>query len=98
MTKRKTAENLAKFYLRYSRGLGLTNFAKEIFKNIVYLGAFGYILKDWFGWELSKNILISLALIYAVVCYIIGFIDEKVGFWRFENSYSYKQLNPFFEQ
>jgi hypothetical protein len=98
MTRHKIAENLAKFYLRYGRGAGLTNFVKEMLKNVVFLGAFGYLLKDWFGIEVTKTILISSAVIYSFLCYLIGWIDEKLGFWRIENSYASKQLNPFFEE
>jgi len=94
----KPAESIAKFHLRFGRGDSLLTFFKEILQAVVYLGAFSYIYKNWFGVALDKYLVIGLALSYIIICYFVGAIDERVGFWRYENRYSSKELNPFLEE
>ena len=98
MKKRIIAESIAKFRLRYSRGDGLLGFSKDILKNIVYLGGMGFLLNEWFGVTFSKELTIFLALGYLLSCYFIGLIDERIGFWKYENTYSTKELNPFWKE
>lgn len=90
--------NTAKFYLRYNRGSNLTNFIITALKNIVYLGGMGYLLNEWFGITLDKSLILGLTIAYIIGCYIIGLLDEKFGFWKVENHYSFNELNPFFSE
>ena len=94
--KRNVAVFLTKFYLRIGRGHGLVSFVANSFQNIVYLGALQYLVKEWFGIEINKELLIGLGFLFEASCYFIGWIDEKIGFWKFENTYNFTELNPFF--
>jgi len=98
MKKRQIAERLAKFYLRHGRGHSLLDFLIAIVKNVVYFGALGALITYWFHWTLSKFLLIGLALVYEVICYLLGWLDEILGFWKIQNNYSSKELTPFLEE
>lgn len=96
--KRRIAESLAKFYLRYGRGNELTSFLLNTMKLTVYLGGLWYLIKAWFDIDFSKWFAIIFSVIYVIVCYFIGYLDEFWGFWKVQVNYSSKQLNPFFEE
>jgi len=98
MKKHKLAVGLTKFYLRSGRGHGLSDFLIVLAKNIVYAGAFGLLVKLWTGINISYPILVGLAICYEIWCYVLGLIDEKVGFWKFQNNYNAKNLTPFWEE
>jgi hypothetical protein len=95
----KIAEKIAKFRLRYSRGYAfvadairlvqfgtlMTLLASEIEKRT------GFKIDLWFIW--------IGCIILPIILYFIGYFDEKhLGFWKFENQYSSKELNPFLEE
>lgn len=94
LKSRGIATKLAKFNLRYGRGNGHLSFIINTGKLIVYYGAASYIVKDWFGFTLPKEVGIFGVLAYVVICYIVGVIDERVGFWRKEVAYATEELNP----
>jgi len=98
MQKKLLAVLLAKFYLRHNRGLELTSFIVNAVKMIVYFGGLWYLVKEWFNIDFSKWIAIGLAFGYIVICYLIGFLDEKIGFWKIQNIYNSRELNPFIRE
>ena len=98
MNKRYIAEWLAKFYLRYGRGRALLNFISDILQSVFYLGGTGYIVEQWFGISFPKWIIVIAAVSFGIFCYIVGEIDERVGFWKFQNNYATKSLTPFFDE
>lgn len=91
-------KRIAKFYVRYGRGESLLNIVIELIKVTVYFGALQYIMKDWFGIILGKNFAIAAVLVYTLLCYIAGYLDEKYGIWKLQNDYSAKELTPFFAE
>ena len=88
------ARKLARFNVRYQRGGGHLNTVVNAFKMFVYYGGFAYILKDWFGIDVPKEIGIIVVVVYISLCYLLGLLDEKVGFWRQEAAYNTQELNP----
>ena len=89
---------IAQFYVRYGRGEALLNIFVELLKISVYFGALSYVFKDWFGFSIPKWIMWSGVMGYAVVCYILGYLDEKYGIWKMQNSYLYEELTPYFSR
>ena len=96
--KRTVAAFLAKFYLRHGRGHSLVDFVITMVKNIVYLGALSYLFHDWFGLDVPKVLLIVFGLAFEVTCYTIGYVDERLGFWKYQNIYNSTTLNPYGEE
>jgi len=88
------AKKFAKFNLRYGRGNGHFSFIINAFKMVVYYGGFAYLMEEWFGFEIPKEVGIVGAVVYIFACYFIGLLDEKIGFWKQEASYSIQELNP----
>jgi len=43
-------------------------------------------------------IIAFLVFLAIAVYYFLGYIDEKVGFWKIQNSLNAKELTPFFEE
>lgn len=98
LSRRNLAESFAKFRLRLGRGHSLWDFFITLVKNIVYFGALGILIERWFHFSPPTILLVSLAIVYEIGCYITGLIDEKIGFWKFESRYATEELNPFFKE
>ena len=96
--KHELAEFLAKFYLRIGRGAGLSNFIIDGVKMCIYVGGGIIILQSRFGIILTNWFIPVSGILYTIGCYMLGWIDERVGFWKKQNDYSSKQLTPFFEK
>jgi len=97
MKRHNLAENLAKFYLREGRGASLVGFLVDAFKMVVYVGGAVIIVQNKFGIVIPSWVIPAAGIAYIVGCFILGWIDEKLGFWKFQNNYSSKELTPFFE-
>lgn len=97
-THHKIAIALTKFYLRYGRGQSLTNFVVEIVKNIIFLGGAQFLFQKWFGILIPTTLMFVMAIVYIIVNYMIGWIDEAVGFWKFSNNYATETLTPFWKE
>lgn len=95
-SRHKIAMRITKFYLRLGRGHGLIDFIITIIKNVVYLGALDFFIVSRLGFHLKPWMLVLVALTYEAVCYTCGYLDEKYGFWKFQNSYAAEELTPFF--
>ena len=89
---------LAKTYLRYDRGYGLCSIFLTIFKFTVYFGMLSIWLKDFFGVVIPPKIVLIFVPTVVILFYAIGHLDEKVGFWKYQNHYLSKDLNPFFKE
>jgi len=99
MEKRKLAEKIAKFYLRYNRGSGLISFFPSMLKDVAFYGilldlAHRYlgITIPYVGWIIGFLVFFAI-----VVYYVMGLLDEKVGFWKIQNDYANRELTPFFK-
>ena len=88
------AKKLAKFNVRYQRGGAHLNTFINAFKMFVYYGGFAYILQDWFGVTIPKEVAVIVVALYITLCYVLGYLDEFVGFWKHEAAYNTEELNP----
>jgi len=93
--KRKVAEGLAKYVLRTGRGSGLisqvTDMGRDILEGTVYL----FAIKGLLGIVISPLWLPVIVIIKKIAEYTLGWLDERVGFWKFENEYITRNINPF---
>jgi len=80
---------LALFKQRYTRGTSWT----QIILNFGIITANAKLFQDFFlihlGLTLPEVIVISIPL-YIIFCFVIGYFDEKSGFWQIENDLSYR--------
>jgi len=90
----KAAELLAKFRLRKERGMALLDFVRDIVQGTVYYSVLKLTFDKYMGISLPYWLLVPLMAVYYVLQYLIGYLDEKVGFWKFENQYASETLNP----
>lgn len=81
--------DLALFKQRYTRGTSWT----QILLNFGIITANAKLFEDFFlihfGLTLPAVIALSVP-IYITVCFLIGYFDEKSGFWHIENDMSYR--------
>jgi len=98
MKKKNVANVLAKFYLRYNRGSGLISFFTSMIHDLVYYGILMDLAYRYLHITIPAWIIVPLVLGAIIVYYFLGLVDEKVGFWKIQNDYSYKELTPFFEE
>lgn len=94
MDKKKIAENLAKFRLRINRGNSLTNIFQHVIRYTAYISIILIAFERYFELEISYEIALLFIPLIFVLYYILGFVDEYYGFWKFENRYKYRELNP----
>lgn len=64
-------------------------------KNIVYLGILAVLFQKWFGFTPPSWVCILIGVSFEGACYLLGLLDERVGFWKFSNVYSATELSPF---
>lgn len=94
-SERKIAIGLAKYTLRTGRGGGLigqiTDMGRDMLQGTVFIFAIREVI----------NIDIPILWLPAIVIakkgceYLLGWFDEKVGFWKIENDYNSRKINPF---
>ena len=103
MNKERKAQVLAKFYLRYGRGNGLINPLLDVFQ----FGTLGILLIDkmnevlflrYFNFSIPIYIVAICIPVFILTLYFLGLYDEKLGFWKFQNSYNAKELTPFWDE
>lgn len=91
-----TLYKLALFKQRYARGTSWT----QIVLNFGIITANAKLFEDFFrihlGLSLPEVIILSVP-VYVIVCYIIGYMDEKSGFWQIENNLNYR-VTPLSEE
>nr|WP_321349433.1 hypothetical protein [uncultured Methanoregula sp.] len=81
--------DLALFKQRYTRGTSWT----QILLNFGIITANAKLFEDFFyihlGLTLPEVIALSVP-VYIAICYLIGFFDERSGFWHIENNMNYR--------
>src|SRR3989344_4940943 len=92
------AIKLAKANVRYGRGKGHLSFIIETFKLFVFYGGFVLIIENWLHISIPQWFGIPLVIGYFISCYLVGWLDQVVGFWKTEAAYSAEELNPFFKE
>lgn len=91
---------IVKIKYRISRGQGWIYYVKDIVYVFVAIYAIEDILRR-FGISdpiLIKWLFITMPPLYFILCYIIGWFDEKKGIWKLESVYGSKDLNPYMER
>ena len=58
---------------------------------------FAVFLKVSLGINVGLWLIVSLAVLSALINWLSGMWDSKSGFYKIQNSYQNKELNPFFE-
>lgn len=86
---------IAKFFLRSARGQGLISKIMDPIKDVLEGTVYLFALKGLFGVTISFPILVGIVVFKKIIEVGLGWIDEKVGFWKAENYYSALELNPF---
>ena len=80
---------LALFKQRFTRGTSWT----QIILNFGIIAANAKLFEDFFsihlGLTLPEVIAISIP-VYIIFCFVIGYYDERSGFWQIENNLSYR--------
>ncbi|MCK9630903.1 MAG: hypothetical protein M0R30_04615 [Methanoregula sp.] len=87
---------LALFKQRYVRGSSWT----QIVLNFGIITANAKLFEDFFYIHLGLTLPMVIALsvpCYIIICYLIGYYDEKSGFWQIENNLSYR-VTPYSEE
>ena len=88
------AKKLAKINQRFGRGSGHLNFLITIIKLTAYYALIRELFGERFGVELPIDWGFAGSAIYLITAYIVGWLDEKVGFWKQENAFATEELNP----
>ena len=68
-----------------------TDVGRDILDGTVYV----FAIKGLFGVEVTMKMLVAIVITKKVCEYVVGYIDEHVGFWKFENDYMSREINPF---
>jgi hypothetical protein len=87
---------LALFKQRYTRGTSWT----QIILNFGIITANAKLFEDFFLIHLGLTLPMVIAIavpVYIVFCYVIGYFDERSGFWQIENNMSYR-VTPLSEE
>lgn len=96
MTFEDLLTQFALFKQRYTRGTSWT----QILLNFGIITANAKLFEDFFyytfGLTLIEVIILSVP-VYVSLCYAIGRVDERIGFWQIENNLSYR-FSPLSEE
>ena len=87
---------LALFKQRYTRGTSWT----QIILNFGIITANAKLFEDFFLIHLGLTLPMVIAIavpVYIIFCYVIGYFDERSGFWQIENNLSYR-VTPLSEE
>lgn len=87
----KFKHKLGLFIMRRGRGNGHLNTFLDMF---VIMGMGSLLIGITLDW-IPVYALVVLALSYTWLCYTLGYIDEKFGFWKWINDYSAEEMTPF---
>ena len=96
MNKEQVAQSIARFRLRSSRGYAFIGDFVRVFNFSAILTMFIDTLNRHYGWNIPLEMTWLGCVVLAVGLYIFAYLDEKhLGFWKYENRYNSKELNPF---
>lgn len=98
INKTKIAECLAKFYLRNERGNSLIHFFTAIAHDFIMVALGMDLVYRYLHFYIPYWLIIIVVLSIPIIQYLIGYIDERIGFWKFQNRYRTKELNPFLKE
>jgi len=92
-TKLKRA--VALYFIRSSRGDSLCNRITDPFRDVLDGTIYMFSIHWVSGIALSIEFLAACVIAKKILGYFAGWADELVGFWKFENEYSSRRINPF---
>jgi len=69
----------------------VTDLFRDILEGTVYL----FAIKGLLGITVDPKYLVVIVITKKTIEYLIGWFDEKVGFWKFQNDYASRRINPF---
>lgn len=85
----------AKLFMRMGRGDGLLSRFIDPLRDILDGTVYMFAIKGVFGISISLSTLVVIIILKKVTEYLVGYADEVVGFWKFENEYASREINPF---
>lgn len=85
----------AKYLIRSGRGGGLMSQGTDLFRDVLDGTVYMFAIKGVFGIEISPVILFVIVVVKKAIEYAMGYFDEKIGFWKYENDYASREINPF---
>lgn len=95
MNRHKFMRKIAIFFLRTGNGEGLIarfiDPVKDALDGTVYL----FAIKGLFDISVPLWILPLLIAIKKGLAWTLGYLNERIGFWKAENYYSAWELNPY---
>lgn len=96
--KRSIAEKIVKLRTRHGRGAGLGSDVRGLFYGVLTGGLFMDLVNRYTEFVIPFRWVVIIAFSLEIVYYFMGWIDEKVGFWKFEAEYSSRELNPYYKK
>ena len=95
----KIKRGCAKYLIRSGRGGGLTSritdLPRDFLDGTLYILAINGVFNTGIGTSTSAWIIFGFVIAKKVVEYILGYADEHLGFWKYENDYTSREINPF---
>lgn len=95
----KLKRGAAKYFIRSGRGGGLmnqiTDLPRDFLQGTVYILAINGVFDTGIGVDASAQIIFGFVIVKKAGEYILGFIDEHIGFWKYENDYTSREINPY---
>ena len=94
-TKDRIMNAFILFRMREGRGSGFTG----QFYDYIQKGAIFTIFAMNFGLKITSTMYLIFGIGYLIVCYYIGFIDEKrIGLWQKEKLMETSYINPYYQK
>lgn len=81
--------------MRMGRGDGLLGRFIDPLRDVLDGTVYMFAIKGVFGISISLSTLVLIIIFKKAAEYMIGYADEVVGFWKFENEYASREINPF---
>lgn len=89
----------AKYLIRSGRGGGLvarlTDLPRDFLDGTLYILAINGVFNTGIGVDSSAKLIFGFVVAKKVIEYICGWADEIIGFWKYENDYTSRKINPF---
>ena len=68
---------------------------RDFLDGTLYILAINGVFNMGIGIETSARIIFGFVIAKKIGEYGLGYLDEHLGFWKYENDYTSRQINPF---
>jgi len=89
----------AKYLIRSGRGAGLiariTDLPRDFLDGTLYILAINGVFNTGIGVDSSARIIFGFVVCKKIIEYLLAYADELWGFWKYENDYATRKINPF---